>query len=155
MLRKILCVVSFPVIVMPLLTVKTASAVAVSFDNHRQLSSQLVFTSVRKPLLLSSQYDEDRDDERECHHKYQEVYRNIERDREDFEEADGERDRRRYERKLDKDYRRLQDLRENYSNCDYHSSDRDNREYRDDHDYNDEPPPIQLPPRQFPPHPVE
>ena len=147
-----------------------APAVAASLYNQRQLLSGSTSST---SLLLSSGYDKDRDSDRECRRKYEEVYRAIEQNRRDLDNDDNERDHRRHQQNLERDFRKLQDLRDRYSDCDNRNyrndrdrdynrnyrNDRDrdyNRNYRDDRDrdynrnYRDYPP-VAVPVRPLPP----
>ncbi len=120
---------------MPLFYLEAAPAVAASPYNQRQLSSGLLSASASSnSLLISREYDKDKDYDRECRCKYEEVYRDIDRDRGDLYNDDNDRDHGRHQRDLERDYRKLHDLRNKYSDCDYRreDSDRDyNRNYPD------------------------
>ncbi|MBR8838641.1 MAG: hypothetical protein DSM106950_32730 [Stigonema ocellatum SAG 48.90 = DSM 106950] len=149
MLRKIVCLVSMPIMAMPFLYLEAAPALAASSYNQRQISSEFFATGTSSnSLLLSDRYDRDRDYDRECSRKYQEAYRDIDRDRRNLYNDDNDRDRWRHRRDLERDVRKLQDLRARYPNCDYRHNDRNypNRDYdrNDRRDY----PPVIIPPER-------
>lgn len=114
MLRKILYLVSFPLIAMPLIY-QQASPVSAANNQRLLLSSGAGINS----LLISSSYDKDYN--KECSRKYQEAYQNIERNRRDLYSDRDDGDRRRHRDDLDRNLRKLQDLRNRYPDCDYHN----------------------------------
>lgn len=137
MLRKILCL-AIPLTAMPFIPLEIAPAVAIS-SNQGQLSSEIRSTSTSSnSLLISQRYERDRENDRECSRKYREVYRDIQQNRRNLAEANNDREYRRSQRNLDRNLRRLQNLR---SRCDYGDRDYRDRDYRDrdyrDRDYRD------------------